>query len=272
MGQLSQTDMKIINDQFWRGFRDAFTSAEPFHHVVIDNFFTAEVAEQLVKEFPAYDAEGVWNAHYNNPIENKKACNHWDKFPRYTYQALHYLCGTAFEHAVEAITGNTGVQADIGLHGGGWHAHTTNGKLNIHVDYSIHPKLQLQRHYNLIVYITPDWNPAWGGGLELWSHDEATGRAKERVALVENRFNRAVLFDTTQNAWHGLPADLNCPAGVVRQSLAVYYVTEPAPGANTRGKALFVPYGEQANDPAILELIEKRSQVATAESVYKGLK
>ena len=264
--------MKILNDQYWRGFREAFVSAEPFHHVVIDNFFTDEMVQKLVAEFPSYDAEGVWNAHYNNPIENKKACNHWDKFPRNTYTALHYLCGTAFEHAVESITGRTGIQADVGLHGGGWHAHTTNGKLNVHLDYSIHPKLQLERHYNLIVYLTPDWNPEWGGGLELWSHDDATGRAKERVALVENRFNRAVLFDTTQNSWHGLPADLHCPEGIARQSLAVYYVTEPSAGADTRGKALFVPHGAQANDPAILELIEKRSQVATAENVYKGLK
>ena len=92
------------------------------------------------------------------------------------------------------------------------------------------------------------------------------------MALIENRFNRAVLFDTTQNSWHGLPADLDCPEGITRQSLAVYYVTEPTAGANTRGKALFVPYKDQATDPAILELIEKRSQVATAESVYKGLK
>ena len=267
-----QTNMKIINDQFWRGFRDAYTSAEPFDHVVIDNFFTDGVAEQLVAEFPAYDAEGVWNAHYNNPIENKKACNHWDKFPRHTYQTLHYLCGTAFEHAVEAITGNTGVQADVGLHGGGWHAHTTNGKLNVHVDYNIHPKLQLQRHYNLIVYITPNWQPEWGGGLELWSHNDATGGPKELVKLVENRFNRAVLFDTTQNSWHGLPADLNCPEGVVRQSLAVYYVTQPEQNANPRGKALFAPYKDQAQDPAIMELIQKRSQVQTADQVYKGLK
>jgi hypothetical protein len=264
--------MKIVNDQYWVGFREAFVGAEPFDHVVIDNFFTDEMVAQLVAEFPAYDAEGVWNAHYNNPIENKKACNHWDKFPRNTYQALHYLCGAAFEHAVEKITGRTGIQADIGLHGGGWHAHATNGKLNIHVDYNIHPKLQLQRHYNLIVYITPDWNPEWGGGLELWSHDPETNSPKKLVKTVENQFNRAVLFDTTQNSWHGLPADLNCPKGIVRQSLAVYYVTDPPQDADPRGKALFVPYGEQANDPAVLELIKKRSQVATAESVYKGLK
>ncbi len=261
----------IINPRNWRALQEQFLASKPFNHVVIDDFFTTDTVAQLVKEFPAYDST-VWNAHYNNPIENKKACNHWDKFPATTYATLHYLCSTGFENIVSEITGHQGVQADVGLHGGGWHAHTQAGKLNIHLDYSIHPKLQLERHYNLIVYITPDWNPAWGGGLELWSHDHETNTARELVVTVENRFNRAVLFDTTQYSWHGLPQDLVCPPGIMRQSLAVYYVTEPDAQASTRGKALFVPHGDQKDDPEILELIKKRSQVATAESVYKGLK
>jgi S-formylglutathione hydrolase FrmB len=119
------------------------------------------------------------------------------------------------------------------------------------------------------VYLTPDWLPEWTGGLELWSHDEATGGAKAREVLVENKFNRAILFDTTQNSWHGLPGNLCCPQGIERHSLAVYYVSEPAPNADQRGKALFVPHGEQANDPAVLELIQKRSQVSTAKQVYR---
>ena len=262
---------QFVAPRDWKALQQQFLANQPFDHIVIDDFFLPEVAEQLVAEFPAYNDPTVWNAHYNNPIENKKACNHWDKFPRTTYAVLQYLC-TDFEHIVSEITGNQDLQADIGLHGGGWHAHATNGKLNIHLDYNIHPKLQLQRKYNLIVYITPDWQPEWNGGLELWSHDESTGRAKERAALVQNKFNRAVLFDTTQNSWHGLPRDLNCPEGVVRSSLAVYYVTTPPEGSDPRGKALFVPHGDQANDPEILELIKKRSQVATADQVYKGLK
>lgn len=262
---------KFLTERNWRDLQDRFVSAQPFDHVIIDNFFLPEVAEQLVKEFPTYDST-VWNAHYNNAIENKKACNHWDKFSPTTYAVLYYLCSQDFENIISEITGFRGVQADIGLHGGGQHAHTTSGKLNVHLDYSIHPKLQLERHYNLIVYITPDWNPAWGGGLELWSHDHEKGTAKELVTTVENRFNRAVLFDTTQYSWHGLPQDLVCPEGVVRQSLAVYYVTEPAADASTRGKALFVPREDQKNDAEILELIKMRSQVATAESVYKGIK
>ena len=263
---------QFLNPRDWQALQTQFLSAEPFNHVIIDDFFLPEVAEQLVKEFPAYNTEGIWNAHYNNPIENKKACNHWDKFPRTTYATFHYLCGADFENIVSQITGNPGVQADVGLHGGGWHAHAQNGKLNVHLDYSIHPKLKLERHYNLIVYITPDWQPDWNGGLEVWTHDETTNRAKEKYALIENKFNRAVLFDTTQNSWHGLPKDLKCPEGIMRQSLAVYYVTEPNQGADSRSRALFVPHEEQANDPAIMELIKLRSQEATAATVYKGIK
>lgn len=259
---------KFLNDRNWTELQDQFLSATPFNHIVIDDFFLPEVADQLAKEFPLYD-NPVWNAHYQNALEDKKACNQWDKFPGLTYAVFHYLCSNDFEHIVEQMTGNPGLQADFGLHGGGWHAHTKRGKLNVHLDYSIHPKLKLERHYNLIVYITPDWNPAWGGGLELWTHDAETNTAKERVTTVENRFNRAVLFDTTQHSWHGLPADLTCPEGVARQSLAIYYVTDPAATADPRGKALFVPHGEQHNDPEVLDLIKRRSDVNTAHEFYK---
>jgi hypothetical protein len=260
---------KFLNDRDWTALQPEFLSNKPFNHIVMDNFFTPEVAEQLVKEFPSYDSP-VWNAHYLNPIENKKACNHWDKFPKTTYAAFHYLCGAEFENIVSQLTGNPGVQADVGLHGGGWHAHATSGKLNVHLDYSIHPKLQLERHYNLIVYITPDWNPEWGGGLEVCDHD-AEGNPSTLHTTIENRFNRAVLFDTTQQSWHGLPRDLKCPDGVMRQSMAVYYVTDPAESANPRTRALFAPHEDQANDPKILELIKLRAQEATAEKMYKGL-
>ena len=47
------------------------------------------------------------------------------------------------------------------------HMHGRGGNLNIHKYYSIHPRLKLQRKLNLIVYMSDDWDPTWGGGLEL---------------------------------------------------------------------------------------------------------
>ena len=51
--------MKFLNDKNWTELQDRFLSAKPFNHVVIDDFFTDEVAARLVAEFPHYDAPGI---------------------------------------------------------------------------------------------------------------------------------------------------------------------------------------------------------------------
>jgi len=249
----------MINQRNWSELKAEYLNGQPFDHIIIDNFWTDEIAQALVNEFPSYDST-VWTAHYQNAIEDKKACNHWDKFPATTYKAFTYLNSPLFVNIIEQIVGRSNIYTDVGLHGGGWHGHHKGGKLNVHLDYSIHPKLELARNYNLIVYMTPDWNPDWRGGLELWSH--GPDGPKDLVKTVENKFNRAVLFDTTQNSWHGLPDDLDCPDNVYRYSMAVYYLTDPLEGSDPRGRALFAPHKDQANDESVLELIKKRSHQA----------
>jgi hypothetical protein len=243
-----------------------FQGADPFNHVVIDNFLADGVAEAVVKEFPAFDGP-IWNE-YNNAIEVKKACNHWDRFPRATYQLFSYLNSKAFVDEMSKLAGEQ-LYADPGLHGGGWHSHATGGKLNMHLDYSIHPKTGLERRLNLIVYLQPDWQAQWGGALGLWRHDEAKNAPGELVKQIPCLFNRAVIFDTSQNSWHGLPDPVLCPPGKPRNSLAVYYLCEPRRTAADRGRALFAPHGGQANDPKVLELIKLRSQVQSSGTVYR---
>lgn len=250
----------FLNNQDWGRLRDEFLVAKPFNHVIIDNFWNEDVASKLVSEFPDYDSS-AWTTHYNNPVEDKKTSNHWDKFPEKTYQAFTYLNSQEFVSLIEYITGQSEVKTDIGLHGGGWHCHHKGGKLNIHLDYSIHPKLKLERHFNLIIYMTPNWNPKWHGGLELWSHNKETDQPLHCETTIENKFNRAVLFDTTQHSWHGLPDDLTCPVNVYRQSMAIYYLTNPSDNADPRNRALFVPRGEQESDASVLEFIKKRSNL-----------
>ena len=116
---------------------------------------------------------------------------------------------------------NTPLFADSGLNGGGWHIHKQGGKLNTHLDYSLHPKLKLERKLNLIVYLNPDWNAEWGGALGFWGN-ESSSKPGELVKEIPPKFNRAVIFDTTVNSWHGLPDPLRCPEGQSRKSLAVY--------------------------------------------------
>ena len=68
------------------------------------------------------------------------------------------FCSPIFIEKIKSITGITDLYPDYGLHGGGWHMHGTGGNLNVHKDYSVHPKLGLRRKLNLIVYLSEDWN------------------------------------------------------------------------------------------------------------------
>ena len=145
-----------------------------------------------------------------------------------------------FVSHLSAVTGVTPLYPDIGLHGGGWHMSGKGGSLAMHLDYSIHPKLKLQRKLNLILYLEEDYNSEWGGSLQLWSHDKEKGKPLNKIKEVEPLFNRAILFDTTQKSWHGFPDPINPPEGKLRKSFAVYYLTEITSTAEDRYKARYV--------------------------------
>lgn len=228
----------------------------PFYHKIIDNIISKDKAKKISQEFPDYNSS-VWYC-YNNPLENKKTCNNWYHFGPETYSLLTELNSPEFIQTLQTVTGIPKLYPDIGLHGGGLHIHGKGGKLNVHLDYSIHPKLKLQRKLNLIIYLTEDWNPEWGGGLELWSHNEETKRPNKKEVTIDNIFARGVLFDTTQNSWHGFPKPLTCSENTYRKSLAVYYLTDPPEGTDPRPRALYAPTKEQENNPEILNLIEER--------------
>lgn len=257
----------MIRDIDWYALAYDFQRSEPFNHVIIDNFFMPEVAEKIANDFPDFDAPYV-NEH-NSPLEIKKTLNHWDKFPAVTYRAFSMFGRPEFIESMKILSGIDNLWFDFGLNGGGWHMHGRGGNNNIHLDYNVHPKLGLQRKLNIIVYMTPGWQPEWGGGLELWTHDEEANKPKEKAKTVDNLFNRAIIFDTTQNSWHGLPKAIDCPEGVLRKSIAAYYV-HPAPAVTEqRGRALFAPRDEQKGNQEIENLIKLRASVNQSADVYR---
>jgi hypothetical protein len=244
----------------------SFGQEGPFDHCVIDGFFEDEVAAQLEREFPAYDSADWY--FYDNAIEHKKALNHWDKFPNFTYKAFSLLESGVVTNLLADVLGEQ-VFVDHGLNGGGWHMHGVGGNLNPHLDYSLHPKLGLERVLNIIVYLSSDLRPEHGGHLGLWTHDEASEGPGELVKEIEPRFNRAVIFNTVQNSWHGMSRKLEVPEGIYRKSLATYYLREPAVNASPRCRALFAPRDEQKADVTVLETIRLRSNSATCAQVYR---
>ena len=120
---------------------------------------------------------------------------------------------------------------------------------------------------NIIIYVNPNWKKEWGGALGLWSN-ESSEKPGDLVTSVWSKFNRAIIFDPTQNSWHGLPEPLTCPENETRKSLAAYFLCQPPENTDTRGKALFAPTKDQQGNTEILELIKKRSDTKSAASVF----
>jgi Rps23 Pro-64 3,4-dihydroxylase Tpa1-like proline 4-hydroxylase len=249
--------MKLINDFDWTSLRGKFLSAKPFNHVVIDNFFKYDVAMSIVENLPGYDSEV--DATYDNAIEKKRTVQNWTKFPKSVYSAMTELVSQEFTDHLRFMTGEEELVADFGLHGGGMHLHQAGDYLNVHLDYDIHPKLNMKRKLNIIIYLNPEWQVSWRGNLGLWSHNEETNQPKELESSIIPIFNRAVLFDTTQNSWHGVTEGIFCPKDQYRKSLALYYLIPTNDLDNKRQKALFAPREEQIGNSEVENLIKTRS-------------
>lgn len=222
-----------------RRHREIFRSARPFEHLVLDDFLCGPFALSLTDSF-AEMGQGAWHV-YDNPLEVKFAFDDVRLMPA-PFQAL-FRCmqsGEFLSRVVRPITGYEDLESDPHMHGAGIHYYPPAGKLNMHLDYSIHPLTGKERRVNLIVYL----NDCSSGDLVLSStsncHAAASvaATALGAVSRITPRFNRAVFFRTCDISWHGIPARTQTP----RLSAAVYYVSDPreqVAAEHVRHKAMY---------------------------------
>lgn len=256
----------IFNRDNLRRALQEFKGNKPFDHCVVEDFLLPDVANQIESEFLSYEDPRFF--YYKNAIEDKKALNDWNAFPALTYRVFRELISEDFMAILSNALG-VRLYQDPGLHGGGWHMHAPGGNLNPHYDYSIHPKVGLQRKVNIIIYMSSDLKDEHGGHLGLWSHDETNNAPGDLIKVVQPKFNRAVIFDTTQNSWHGMCRPLVQPEGIYRKSLAIYYLTDPPADADRRERALFAAREEQKGDSLVEDLIRKRADSKAFSTVYR---
>lgn len=277
----------IRDDEALERLRRFFQSARPFPHVVIDGFLEEGLAQRCCRAFPplpsAIDEKDPFAWHvYCNPIEIKLANDRTEAWDRALADVIgpRGLQSEAFLDVLRRVTGVQDLENDPHMHGAGLHCHPSGGKLDMHLDYGIHPISGKERRLNLILYLNEDWREEYGGDLQLWSQDalfpsssdlaasaeEEDGAKSDEPAAAVRRvyptFNRAVLFRTSDDSWHGMPDPLRCPEHEARKSLAIYYVTNPRPGLSERGaarpKARFVGRPGDPPDEALDRLREVR--------------
>ncbi|MGD0882477.1 MAG: 2OG-Fe(II) oxygenase [Acidimicrobiales bacterium] len=208
--------------------RERYRSATPFPHIAVDGFLLPEVARVAVTEVPPVDREHWTN--YVHANERKFANTDPTTWGPTLQTVWQELTSPEFLAILSELTGIADLVPDPALEGAGLHQTKSGGFLNIHADFTVHPrKRHWHRRANLLVYLNEDWPAAYGGDLELWSRDMTT-----REQVIAPIANRAVIFTTGADTWHGHPDPLRCPPDRARQSLAIYYYTvEDAPVARS---------------------------------------
>lgn len=242
----------IKNEECLKQLQNQYKNGYPYPHVVIENFLSENCIENILKEFPD-KTNNKWKE-YKNPIEYKYAFDDIKDMGEITKQVFFSLYNQKFINTLDFITEIDNLEKDEYLHGGGLHFHPNKGKLNMHLDYSIHPFTGKERRINIIIYLNKNWKEEYGGHLELWSKGMS-----QCVKKLLPDFNKAIIFQTFDESWHGLPHRITCPENDGRKSLAIYYVSKPRQGIVFRPKAQFVPLPEEMNDEKLVKLCDIRA-------------
>ena len=242
-------------------YKSKFQSASPFGNVVINDFLRSDIAEKVFKSFPSNYEE--WH-NYNNPLEVKCAYDDIDNMDKSIQKVFLALSTQYAINKFSYITGIENLEYDPCLHGAGLHAHPRNGRLQLHLDYEKHPILiDKERRLNIILFLTKDWKKEWNGSNQLWNQN-----LTKAEVCTEVKFNTAIIFQTNNISWHGLPDKIQCPENVFRKSLAYYYISDLVSkaeedkignnGTGHRAKATYIQHPYTPHNEKLEKLIKIR--------------
>jgi 2OG-Fe(II) oxygenase superfamily len=196
--------------------RDTFRTNSPFPHLAIENLFNPTLLELIHAEFD--DVKwGDWRR-YDNSNERKLGTLPGTDFGHATQLYFNTIHSALFIEFLERISGIAGLIPDPTLESGGLHEIPSGGRLGAHLDFNYHPITKLDNRLVFITYLNPDWEPSFGGALELWDAD-----GDHCMVEIEPCFGRSVLFQQSSVSMHGHPDPVKAPGGRARRSAAAYF-------------------------------------------------
>lgn len=217
--------------------RESYAKATPYPHVVIDGLVGDPIARRLAGAFPAATHSG-WKRR-----DHKEQSARLGQLQRHAFEGveggvrhlLGELCAMSFLDFLEKLTGIQGLIPDAHFRGAGLQLTLRGGHLALHADFNRDRFRALTRRVTALYYLNSDWEPAWGGELELWNAELTKCEVKIAPAL-----DRLVVMAHGETYWHGHPSPLQCPEGRGRAAIAAYFYTaEDSPNAPTAHSAIW---------------------------------
>lgn len=217
MSQLDHViNPKYLDKAYLEQLAEQFQTTLPCQHIVLDDFFTEELANTLFEKFPKIDDLKVVRKSFN---ENKSEDYHFERWDPSFSVVRKALLTDAMNEWMSTLAGIEGLFTNEDALGQGIHQGKDGSFLDVHIDVNVNVAKKLWRRINLLVYLNRDWKDEYGGAIELWN-PEMTKLSHQYLP----NFNRAVIFLTDENSPHGYEK-MSLPEGVTRKSYYAYYYT-----------------------------------------------
>jgi Rps23 Pro-64 3,4-dihydroxylase Tpa1-like proline 4-hydroxylase len=219
---MNATTLTIINPRIFEPttfakLKQDYLTAQPYKHVVIDNFLNPDFADILCDRFPLLSQ---MKTHYKGLNENKAEDANFQAYDEAFRQLKAEYRSPEFIKFLEDLTDIKGLSMPDDALGCGTHQGDNGSYLDIHVDFNIHPSQDLHRRLNVLLFLNRDWKEDYGGKLEMW--DSAMTRCVTSHLPI---LNRLVIFETNEISYHGYDR-ITVPEGVTRKSIYAYFYTK----------------------------------------------
>jgi hypothetical protein len=217
--------------------RESYRDARPFPHAVFDAFLGEPLATALAAAFPRPDHPGWLRRDYREQSARLGQLQRtgFEGVDASIRHLLAELSGMAFLDFLGAVTGIEGLIPDAHFRGAGPSLTLPGGHLALHADFNRDRTRHLERKVTALYYLGGEWDPTWGGALELWDEPRTKCEASYLPIL-----DRLVVMAHGDTYWHGHPAPVTCPEGRFRATVAAYYyVAAPSPDEDSAHGAIW---------------------------------
>jgi hypothetical protein len=216
---------------------DSFRAGRPFPLLVIDSFLPDDIAHGVLDEIVAFQEFQTSNDYIF--AKNKFESPGLERLGPNGAAIKKLLLSNEMAETLSSVYGRS-VFVDPDFVGGGLHRGGEGSFLDMHADFNLHPrKSRWIRELNILLYLNKNWQPEFGGSLDL--RHAQTGE----TSSIEPIFNRLVLMLTKDFTLHGYKP-INFPTGAFRISLAAYAYSEATSEqevASLRTTTTWVPEG-----------------------------
>ena len=207
--------------------RDAYRAEPPYPHAVFDRFLGADAATSVARAFPGPEHGGWLRRDYREQSARLGQLQRtgFEGVAPIVRHLLAELSSMAFLDFLGTLTGIDGLIPDPHFRGAGLSLTLPGGHLALHADFNRDRTRHLERKITALYYLGEDWQPGWGGALELWNEARTSCDASYLPVL-----DRLIVMDHGATYWHGHPAPLASPPGRNRALISAYfYVAAPSP-------------------------------------------